>query len=191
MAKDRPPELFNTILIDGEPCRQLPTTKGLYAIVDADVYDKLMQWYWCAQWQESTKTFRVSRSLSPTEYSRSGHKGERIFLSRQILGLTHADAVIVDHRNHDTLDNRRSNLRKCDRLRNNLNRRPQSKSGYKGVTAVGKKWYASIMLDHKTRRLGIHTTPEDAAHAYDKAAREMFGEFAYLNFPQEVIREEG
>jgi len=93
----------------------------------------------------------------------------------------------VDHINGNPLDNRRENLRICTRAQNTCNRKAvvNSKSGYKGVTKKNssRKWIPEIRKDGKKLYLGSYNTPEEAAKAYDKAAKEIFGEFAKLNFP--------
>lgn len=96
----------------------------------------------------------------------------------------------VDHINGDGLDNRRSNLREANAAQNaaNAGLRSDSVSGFKGVypnTAGGLPWKAEIRANGKRRYLGIFGDPATAARAYDAAAREAFGEFARLNFPQE------
>lgn len=93
----------------------------------------------------------------------------------------------VDHINHDKLDNRRSNLRVCSPGENNRNRRPNSMTGYKGVYKNYKSntFGASIKVDDKKTYLGSFKTAEEAARAYDAAAEQAFGEFAFLNFPVE------
>ena len=68
-----------------------------------------------------------------------------------------------------------------------INGRPCT-SQFKGVCLESqtKKWRAQIVLDGKTRRLGRFSNEIAAAQAYDEAARELFGEYAYLNFPDGV-----
>jgi hypothetical protein len=97
---------------------------------------------------------------------------------------------MCDHKNHNTLDNRKDNLRPCTTAQNNLNRpgNKGSKSGYKGVTLNNGKgghniWRVRIQIDGKSTFLGRFHTPEEAAHAYDEAAKIYHGEFAHLNFP--------
>jgi hypothetical protein len=86
----------------------------------------------------------------------------------------------VDHINHNGLDNRKSNLRTVTDSENQMNR--QSFSGYKGVTSYRTgKWRASAKLNQKNIHLGYFETKELAAEAYNRFAKENFGDFAYLN----------
>ena len=63
----------------------------------------------------------------------------------------------------------------------NLNKRINSKSKYKGVRAKREKWQAGICVDGKYKNLGIYVDQVSAAKAYNKAALELFGEFAKIN----------
>lgn len=94
----------------------------------------------------------------------------------------------VDHINGNSLDNRKVNLRVCDRSQNLANRGKfkNNKSGYKGVcwNKNSKKWMAQIQFKKKLTRLGDFTDILEAAKAYDKKAKELHGEFANLNFKE-------
>jgi hypothetical protein len=118
---------------------------------------------------------------------RSGGRGrKRIMMHRLILGLPPGRFPEVDHINHDTLDNRRINLRIATRTENLYNtqkcHRPTT-SRHKGVRQIRStlKWEATIKVDGKQRFLGTYVLEEDAARAYNAAARELRGEYALLN----------
>lgn len=116
-------------------------------------------------------------------YARSNIGGKNTRMHRLICGNPYG--MEIDHINADRLDNRRENLRVCTSSENNMNRKTNkgTASGLKGVYRHRKKWQAKIQLNGKTRNLGVHASPEDAARAYDKAAKEMFGDFARCHFP--------
>jgi len=92
----------------------------------------------------------------------------------------------VDHINGDGLDNRRLNIRPCTRSENmqNLSQRRGGSSRYKGVYWQRKMdgWCTKITVKGRNRHLGSFTSELDAAHAYDSAARQTFGQFARCNF---------
>jgi len=90
--------------------------------------------------------------------------------------------LVVDHRNGNTLDNRKENLRVCTQGENILNSRVRhnKKEGLpKGVTRHGKKYAARIRKDNMTSYLGTFIYIEDAEAAYKKAAEELHGQFAH------------
>jgi hypothetical protein len=156
--------------------RLIPLTQGQNAIVDAADFDWLSRWNWCACFDPTTKSFRALRP-HPT-----------VYMHREILGCTEREEG--DHRNHDTLDNRRGNLRKCTQAQNNANKRKYAKgsSSYKGVRwhKIGRKWEAYIGASTSHKYLGLFIPEEDAARAYDVAALELYGDFAHLNFPHQA-----
>lgn len=91
----------------------------------------------------------------------------------------------VDHKNGDTLDNRRSNLRICSTAENVRNsvKISRNTSGYKGVSFLRRtsKWKVTITVNGDHKHLGYFSTREAAAMAYNVAAEKYFGEFAKLN----------
>lgn len=98
----------------------------------------------------------------------------------------------IHHINHKGLNNRRCNLCICTHSQNSCSKLPQKNgtSVYKGVSKTGKngKWKAQIKHRRRSFRLGVFTSQVLAAKAYDDKASELFGEFAYLNFPHRLSR---
>lgn len=165
-------ELYSTI----------PLTQGQFAIVDVTSYDWLMQWKWCAHWSPSTHSFYAVRRVPL-----GNNKRESIYMHRQILGLRYGDKRRGDHRNHDTLDDRRENLRIVSQVENCQNQKVRSdnKTGCKGVCVYkGRRYRSKISVKGVEKHLGyFHLTPEGlqaATDAYLFAADLYFGEFAFL-----------
>ena len=155
--------------------KKIPLTQGKFVVVDDCDYDWLIRHKWYA------------RKENRTYYA--GRKSGKVIsqMHREILGLKAGDKRQIDHINHNGLDNRRSNLRICSFAENHRNRqlnRRKHTSKYKGVCwyKAGCKWRAEIRCDYKLFFLGYFDSEIDAAKAYDRAARKLFGEFACLNF---------
>lgn len=133
----------------------------------------------------------LGRSLSVPSWrwSESAREVSRVSANRTIIFtrwlLAPADGVWVDHRNGDKLDNRRSNLRLATAAENAGNSvKKRGSSRFKGVYAHGLMWCAQVKRPgHSNKHLGSWAIEEDAARAYDDAARAAFGEFACVNFP--------
>lgn len=104
------------------------------------------------------------------------------------MGINKGSKAIVDHIDGDGLNNQRSNLRICNKQQNNFNRRPISKSGYKGVSLCKRDntYVAYIKKGDYRKNLGSFPPTDEgaklAAKCYDNAAKKLHGQFAYLNF---------
>lgn len=117
----------------------------------------------------------------------TGRRGARsVLMHRLIMGVP--IGVQVDHRDGNRLNNQRGNLRVCGNAQNAKNRRGVANrtSRFKGVHFDQQtgKWRALIMVNRRTVSCGRHRSEEDAARAYDEAAKRLHGEFARLNFPE-------
>lgn len=140
-------------------------------------------------WHISNNGYAYGQWPRPTD--NRPRSAARVILER-ILGRKLTRGEIPDHINHDKLDNRRENLRLCTQAENSRNsvkrtwrNGKQPTSRYKGVSLHRQsgKWRAQLYRERKLYCLGYYATEEQAARAYDAAAREHFDEFAYLNFP--------
>lgn len=169
--------------------REIELTRGYKAIVDADMYDYLNQWKWHATPKPNSDKVYARRA----DYSAG--KKTSIAMHRQIMNVIDK-SILVDHINHDGLDNRKDNLRLATNSQNAANRRSNknSSSKYLGVsmfrcTSKGKLyiyWQAYIIKDGIRRNLGTYKTERDAALAYNKVAPELHKEFANLNIVDEA-----
>lgn len=161
--------------------KPIPLTQGKLAIVDADDFERLDRFKWFLL--RSTDRHLYAVRSATTEERTSGAK-RVVLMHREIAGA--ADDEVVDHIDHDGLNNRKSNLRTCRRWQNMCNRlRDVRRSGYRGVTrrSNSPNFFARIYVNNQLIHLGNFSTPDEAAMAYDAAAREYHGEFARLNFP--------
>lgn len=151
-----------------EDHKLIPLTQGKFAMVDNDDFDRVKDINW---------TYSQGYALNNKLGS----------MHRYIMG--HPDGYLIDHKNHNTLDNRKTNIRYATKQQNQMNQRIQKKlktSMYKGVSWDNEKekWVSVIKKNYKGVHLGRYEKEEEAAKAYDRKALELFGEFAYLNFPE-------
>lgn len=154
--------------------KEIQLSRGYITIVDDADFDWLSQWKWTAIKYVNGTVYAVRRARVSEDRSRRPIPIHRVILNAPI-------DMVVDHINHDPLDNRRENLRICTRAQNNKNlrRNKRNTSGYKGVywDALGGKWATKIRLDNKYIWLGRYDKIEDAAEAYRKASLQYHGEF--------------
>ncbi|RAK52107.1 AP2/ERF family transcription factor [Phenylobacterium deserti] len=159
--------------------REIPLTKGKVAIVDDADFDWLSQWKWmCSNGGRAVR--------GPRGEERYPKRHRLIMMHRQLLQAP--DGLEVDHIDGDPLNNQRSNLRLCTHQQNMKNRSGYRSDKLKGAffnRSIGR-WQAVIVCDGRRHYLGTFGAELDAALAYDKAARELHGAFARLNFPDEA-----
>lgn len=159
--------------------KEVRLTQGQVALVDDADYERVIALRWYAHRSHGRGTWYAVRWEGQP-------KRVHVGMHRFILGVTNEKQV--DHRDGNGLNNQRYNLRIATKAQNRYNRGPQrdNTSGYKGVTRNSSgRWVAQIKKHRRLYRGGTFDDPADAARAYDRLARELHGEFAWPNFPEE------
>ena len=155
---------------------EIPLSQGKVAIIDVENAPEVLRFKWCAH---------KKRHLWYAVTSVRKEDGTRTVLSLHRLILKPSSNVLVDHRDGDGLNNRKSNLRLATNAQNQHNSRRSlhNTSGFKGVDFNKRRcqWRALICFNNKRKHLGRFQTKEEAAAAYDTAARKFFGEYARPN----------
>jgi hypothetical protein len=164
-------------------------TKGYSTIVDDEDFEFLNQWKWHA--------IKIGNTLYANRCVRKGKQFERIAMHRLIMNPP--DNMVIDHIDHNGLNNQKSNLRICSVSQNTCNSRLTGEIHYKGVSKRSSKqkhvlkngeiveynnspaYKSWIRINGVLTYLGKFNTPEDAALAYNKAAIKYHKEFANLN----------
>ena len=147
--------------------------RGRFALIDDEDFDKLIRSKWHIHMGYAVKT--TSRKL-----------GKQMQESMHRVVMNCPSGMDIDHRDMNPLNNQKSNLRICTRSQNMMNKRvrPESNIGYKGVSRNWNKYHARIQKDGKRIDLGSSFDPKECAKLYDAKAKELFGSFARLNFPE-------
>lgn len=160
----------------------IPLTQGLIAVVDDEDYDEIIKFKWHAvkQGQGNGTTWYAARN-----WKKPNGLSSTITMHRQIMGPPPPDKPNIDHINHNTLDNRRSEMRFCTNAENSQNSRYRDTQGktsiYKGVSLHMGRYHAQICHQRKVTCLAHWATEEAAALAYNKAALRLHGEFSLIN----------
>ena len=149
--------------------KEIQLTKGFVTQVDDEDFEYLNQWKWYIY---IDRVYRYA-------IRKDNKTGKRIRMHRVILNAT--NEMLVDHIDHNGLNNQKYNIRLCNNTQNQYNMKGR-RNGFKGVSVENSRFRAGIKHQGKTIHLGSFKTEIEAAKAYDKKAAELFGEFAFLNF---------
>jgi len=178
---NRPLCLFNSgLTITGNSnMKTIQLTQGKVALVDDEDFEELNKHKWYASKDHHYTRWYAGRAI------RIDGKKYTCLMHRDVMNAP--KDKMIDHINHDGLDNRKCNLRVCSNSQNQCNMLKTNKSSkYKGVhlRTYNKKqyWCSQIVKNGKKEYIGIFNNEIDAAKAYDKRAKEAFGEFSYCNF---------
>lgn len=165
---------------------RIRSEEGIFALVDDDDFEIVNKF----KWYKSSRNRNYAYAITIID-------GKTVKMHRLVMGLKRGDERIIDHINHNTLDNRKENLRITDKLNNshNLKKFRNNKSGYTGVYKytldMGDRYRAMIRYAGKAFLLGTFDTAEEAARIYDIQQIVICGfEYAVTNFPVSNYSEE-
>jgi hypothetical protein len=154
---------------------------GFAVQIDDDDAERVLQRKWYV---------RVPEANTPYCYTwvYTGGKVIATSLHRFITNMVGNNSAVIDHIDHNGLNNQKANLRVCSILENawNKKRGRNNTSGYKGVSWKNDKWCARIMKNRESYDMGSYDSIEEAAFAYDVAALHLFGEFSCINFDKSL-----
>ena len=184
------PDTFCSGLQKTGEMKTINLTKGQVALVDDDDYDWLMQWKWMANLSKGD--FYAIRAVTLGHYKVQtliGLPRQKILRMHRII-MNAPEGFEVDHKDRNTLNNQRKNLKICTHGENQLNQRNWGRSKFRGVNLAPSKHNgkihprltAQINIIGKIIHLGCFKTEEDAARKYDEAAKNIHGDLANLNF---------
>lgn len=152
--------------VDMSTTREIHLTQGYVTVVDEADFDYLSQWNWSV-----TVNGYAQRSYKNLT---TGKKGI-MYLHRQIM--MPPDGMDVDHINRNRLDNRRSNLRICNRAINLLNKGPEpsNTSGYRGVYLDKRngRWRVRMKWQGRYKTFGGYDTALEASNVYEAKRQEI------------------
>lgn len=156
--------------------KRISLTKGQFALVDDNDFEELNKHKWRASFNKGVNSFYVIRTIinsKGTETTEFMHR----FLTRVSCGFH------IDHINHNTLDNRKQNLRIVTHSQNAMNRRIRcdNKSGVTGVNWHKRDcvWIATININKKLKYLGGFKNKKDAIKSRKNAEIKHYDEYAY------------
>lgn len=152
--------------------KEISLTKGQVALVDDEDFERVNAFKWQARWTKSTKSFYAKRFF---------HDSKRVIDMARFIINTPMN-MVPDHINHNTLDNRKCNLRNSTRSQNNMNAglRKDNKLRTRCIHVHQNRFRVEVMVNKKRVFRKCFGSLEEAIVARDEVLKIHFGEFVNL-----------
>lgn len=156
---------------------------SLWTIIDLDDLQRVLDfpYSWCAGYRKNTDSWYARATIHKLE--KVNHNSHGIYLNYFIAGVNSSDGYCVDHINHNTLDNRKDNLRVTETIYNTKHRKGRNsnnKSGYRNVCWLKTegKWCVQLQINGKNTRLGLFDDVDEAGKYAEEMRYKYYGEYA-------------
>jgi len=164
--------------------KKIKLTRGKFALIDDEDFNLVSKYKWhYMPGGKSTLNGYANHNIFNKKYWKENKKNISIHIKMHNLIMQPPKEMVIDHINHNGLDNRRCNLRICT-MKENYHNQPKRKNNkweYHGITKSGNKFYAQIQINGKKYWRRGFDTQKQAAIEYNKMAKKLFGNFANLN----------
>lgn len=150
--------------------------ENVWVVIDLEDLEKVVNfpYTWCAKYNHTNDEYYAVANV----YHSTLQQTRPIFLHQFLMN---ANGKNVDHKNNNTLDNRKSNLRVVEAHNNSKNRKGRNKnntSGYRNVSLINGKWVVQLQIDGKNKRLGSFDDVHKAGKFAEEMRKKYYGEFA-------------
>lgn len=157
---------------------------GKFVLLSDQDYKWINQWTWHVDWR--------GYAIRNVWIIENGMKKCITIQMHALINQT-PKGFDTDHKNRNRLDNQRHNLRTATEVDNARNQGKKSKKNrYKGVytQALSGRFIVMCSIHKRNECWGTYDTEDFAAHVHDYVANKYHGDYAYLNFPNEIPSEE-
>lgn len=159
--------------------KEIQLTQGQIALVDDEDYEYLSQWKWHAYYNKETKSFYAKHTQ--TYYVDGVRKQKSIYMNRLVMNTP--KGMKCDHKNHDTLNNQKDNLRNVTDSQNSMNRKSATSlnksTGVLGVEMHSTGYRAHITINKRRKYFPVRRSIDEAIQDRRQAEQKYYGEFAF------------
>ena len=159
--------------------------ESLWTTIDLEDLERVLNfpYSWCSGYRKNTDSWYARSTIHKLE--NVDHDSHGIYLNYFIAGVNSKSGYCVDHENHNTLDNRKSNLRVTETLYNTKHRKGKNSnnvSGYRNVAYMKRDnnhpYWVQIMIDGKNTVMGKFSDVHEAGIFAEEMRHKYYKDFA-------------